>query len=122
MGESQKIIAAVIGVFVVGFLLVGISKEQESEVNPEKSKLITYASMQTMANQKCPPLIEEHTGTKVFFPTTVDSDKDTFVTMNWKGENDDKFKTASCTLRLQTSGIGVSKLVIDDKVIIDREK
>ena len=122
MGESQKIMAAVVGVFLVGILLVYISKEQENEVNPDKSKLITYSSMQGMASQKCPPIIEDKTGTKVFFPSSIDSDKDTYVTLNWKGENDDHFKTASCTLRLQTSGIRVTNVTIDGKVVLDKEK
>jgi hypothetical protein len=122
MSETQKILAAVVGVFVVGFLLIFISKEQEKEVNPDKSKLITYSSMQGMASQKCPPIIEEKTGTRVFFPSSIDSDKDTYVTMNWKGENDDHFKTASCTLKLQTSGIRVTNVTIDGKVVVDKEK
>lgn len=122
MGESQKIIAAVVGVFVVGFLLVFVSKQQEKEVNPEKSKLITYASMQSMASQKCPAMIEDKIGSKVFFPSSIDSDKDTYVTLNWKGDNGENFKTASCTLRLQSSGIRVTKVIIDDKVVVDKEK
>jgi hypothetical protein len=39
--------------------------------------------------------------------------------MEWVGEPGDNFKTASCTLH-QVLG-GVSKLVIDDKVLIDKK-
>jgi hypothetical protein len=38
--------------------------------------------------------------------------------MEWVGESDSNFKTASCTLKLAIGG--VSKLVIDDKVLIDK--
>jgi hypothetical protein len=71
-----------------------------------------------MANQKCPKLILDRTGTQVYFPSKTDTDKTTYVTMEWVGEADSNFKTASCTLKLSIGG--VSKLVIDDKVLIDK--
>lgn len=122
MGENQKLMAAVIGIFVLGFVMVGLSKQDESpEIVAERTRLLTFSSMQGMAGQKCPVAIRNETGTEVYFPVSNESDKETYVTLHYKGtEKGDKFKTASCTLLLELGGI--SKLVIDDKVVIDKKK
>lgn len=119
MGETQKIMIAVVGVFVVGFLLVGASKEQTNEEKEAASQIRTLVAMQEMANSKCPKLIENKTGSQVFFPSKTDTDKETYVTLEWIGEQGQNFKTASCTLHQQLGG--VSKLVIDGKVLIDKK-
>lgn len=119
MGEAQKLMIAVVGVFVVGFLMVGASKEQSNEEKEAASQIRSLVAMQEMANLKCPKLIENKTGTQVYFPSKTDTDKTTYVTMEWIGEKDSNFKTASCTLHLSLGG--VSKLVIDDKVLIDKK-
>ncbi|MDD1620311.1 MAG: hypothetical protein LUQ11_02435 [Methylococcaceae bacterium] len=119
MGEAQKLMIAVVGVFVVGFLMVGASKEQSNEEKEAASQIRSLVAMQEMANLKCPKLIENKTGTQVYFPSKTDTDKTTYVTMEWIGEKDSNFKTASCTLHLSLGG--VSRLVIDDKVLIDKK-
>lgn len=119
MGNTQKLIAAIIGAIVVGFLLVGGNKQQSAEEKEAASMIRAVASMQSMANQKCPQLIKEKTGTQVYFPSKTDTDKATYVTMEWVGEPGDNFKTASCTLHISLGG--VSKLIIDDKVLIDKK-
>jgi len=119
MGETQKVIAAVVGVFVVGFMMVGASKQQSTEDKEAAAQIRSLVAMQEMANQKCPKLILNKTGTQVYFPSKTDTDKNTYVTMEWVGESGANFKTASCTLHLSLGG--VSKLVIDDKVLIDKQ-
>ena len=119
MSEAQKLMIAVVGVFVVGFIMVGANKEQTNEQKEAASQIRTLVAMQEMATQKCPKLIQSKTGSQVFFPSKTDTDKETYVTMEWVGEPGDNFKTASCTLH-QALG-GVSKLVIDDKVLIDKK-
>ncbi|MGR8929349.1 MAG: hypothetical protein ACU836_01830 [Gammaproteobacteria bacterium] len=119
MSETQKLIIAVVGVFVVGFLLVGTSKEQSQEEKEAASQIRNLVNMQEMANNKCPKLVQSHTGSQVFFPSKTDTDKETYVTLEWVGEPGDNFKTASCTLHQQLGG--VSKLVIDGKVLIDKK-
>lgn len=119
MGEIQKAFIAVLGVFVIGFILVGASKEQSTEEKEAAAQIRSLVAMQEMANQKCPKLIQNKTGTQVYFPSKTDTDKATYVTLEWVGEKDSNFKTASCTLHLALGG--VSKLVIDDKVIIDKK-
>lgn len=119
MDNTQKLMAAVVGVFVIGFLMVGASKEQTNEQKEAASQIRTLVAMQEMATQKCPKIIQDKTGSQVFFPAKTDTDKETYVTMEWVGEPGDNFKTASCTLHSQLGGI--SKLVIDDKVLIDKK-
>jgi len=119
MGEIQKAMIAVLGVFVIGFVLVGASKEQSNEEKEAASQIRSLVAMQEMANQKCPKLIQNKTGTQVYFPSKTDTDKATYVTMEWVGEPGSNFKTASCTLHLSLGG--VSKLIIDDKVLIDKK-
>jgi hypothetical protein len=122
MSEAQKIMMAVAAVFVIGFVMVGLSKEdQPVEQIEAAAKIRNNVAMQTMAGEKCPPKIKEATGEQVFFPSSVEGDKETYVTLKWVGENADKggFKNASCTLHASLGGI--SELVIDDKVIIKKK-
>lgn len=118
MSETQKIMMAVLGAFVAGFILVGVSKQEPSVEEKEAASTIrNYVAMQTMAGQKCPAAILKETGEQVFFATETTSDKETYITMKWDGEKaaSGGFKKASCTLRASLGGI--SELVIDDKVI-----
>lgn len=119
MGKTQQLMIAVVGVFVVGFVMVGANKTQSNEEKEAASQIRSLVAMQEMAGQKCPKLIQSKTGTQVFFPSKTDSDKKTYVTLEWVGENGANFKTASCTLHLALGG--VSKLVIDDQVLIDKK-
>jgi hypothetical protein len=65
-------------------------------------------------------LIKQHTGTQIAsLVSRTDSDKSTYLTLEWEGEKGDNFKKATCTLSVIQGGI--SKLVIDDKVIIDKD-
>lgn len=122
MGENQKLMAVVIGMFAVVAIMIALGKQDESpEIVAEKTRLMTFSSMQGMAGQKCPVAIKNLTGTEVYFPTGNQSDKETYVTLTYKGtEKGDKFKTAVCTLTLALGGI--SKLIIDDEVMIDKQK
>jgi hypothetical protein len=119
MGETQKLVIAVIGVFAAGFIMVGASKDETKEEREAASQIRNIVAMQEMANKKCPKVIQEKTGSQVFFPSKTDSDKETYVTMEWTGEPGDNFKTATCTLHQQLGGI--SKLVIDGNVLIDKK-
>ncbi len=119
MGEAQKLMIAVAGVFVVGFIMVGANKQQTSGQKESAAQIRALVAMQEMANVKCPKLILNKTGSQVYFPSKTDTDKATYVTMEWVGEKDSHFKTASCTLHLNLGG--VSKLIIDGEVLIDKK-
>ncbi|MDO9142269.1 MAG: hypothetical protein Q7U38_18280 [Methylobacter sp.] len=122
MSEAQKIMTAVAAVFVIGFVMVGLSKEEQPIEQVEAAaKIRNNVAMQTMASEKCPPKIKEATGEQVFFPSETESDKETYVTLKWVGENakNGGFKNASCTLHASLGGI--SELIIDDKVVIKKK-
>ena len=122
MSETMKVVIAVIGVFVIGFIMVGVSKEKPTTEQMEAAATIrNYVAMQTMANEKCPVAIKKETGEQVFFPSETKSDKETYITLIWAGENikTNGFKKASCTLHAALGGI--SELIVDDKVIIKKK-
>jgi hypothetical protein len=119
MGNTQKLMIAIGGVFVMGYFLVGTNKDQTDNQKKSASMIRDVANMQRIAHKKCPLLIKEHTGTQIaslVFKT--DTDKATYLTLEWKGEGNDNFKQAICTISVPYGG--VSKLVIDDEVVIDR--
>lgn len=120
MSQTMKIIIAVVGVFAAGFLMVGESKQKSTAEMEAESMIRNYANIQGMANQKCPTAVEEATGEKVFFPSKTESDKETYITLFWEGENvgNGGFKKASCTLKASLGGI--SELIVDEKVIIKK--
>lgn len=117
MTDTAKLIIAVLGVFAVGFFIVGTSEKSEEEKKSD-AFVAAYSSMTKMANKKCPAAIKKHTGTAVFFPSSTDSDKESYITMTWEGGPKDNFKKAVCKFVRARGGIG--ELVIDDKVIIDK--
>jgi hypothetical protein len=122
MSEAQKIMLAVAAAFLMGFILVGASKEDQPLDQVEAAaKMRNIVAMQSMANEKCPLKIKQETGEQVFIPSEVESDKETYVTLKWVGENANKggFKKASCTLHATLGGI--SELIIDDKVVIKKQ-
>ena len=121
MSETQKIMYAVIGAIVIGFLVVASSKEKPTTAQMEAASMVrNYVAMQEMANEKCTKLVTEKTGEQVYFPSETLSDKETYITYKWVGDGPkSKFKTASCTLHSSIGGI--SELIIDDKVLIQKK-
>jgi hypothetical protein len=118
MSETSKMLWAVLGAFAIGFIVVGLSKQEESPAQKEAASMIrNYVTIQSMANQKCPEAILKETGEEVYFPSETVSDKETYITLKWVGEKG--FKKASCTV-YGTLG-GISELIIDDKVLIKKK-
>lgn len=118
MSDTTKLMWAVIGVFVVGGIAIMVSKQESPEQAEGASMIRNYVTIQTMASKKCPEAILKETGDSVYYPSETISDKETYVTLKWVGENG-KFKNASCTVH-STLG-GISELIIDDKVIIKKK-
>lgn len=120
MGNAQKMMIAIGGVFAIGFLMVGSNKEQSVEQKKAASMVRDVANMQRIAHKKCPELIKKHTGTQIAaLVSRSETDKATFLTLEWEGEKGDNFKKVTCTLSVAQGGI--SKLIIDGKTIIDKE-
>ena len=121
MSESAKLMIAVIGAIAVGFVMVGLNKQQSVEQKESSAMVRNVFNLQTMANEACPKAIKEATGEQVYFPSETDSDKESYITLKWVGENGQKggFKKASCTIKSVMGGI--SELIIDDKAVIQRK-
>lgn len=119
MGDAQKLMIAVVAMFAAGFLLVGGSKDKSTAELEAESMIRNTAAIREMAGQKCPKAILDKTGDQVFFPSGTDTDNATYITLKWTGEKDQHFKEAACTLHVTLGGI--SKLVIDDKILIDKK-
>lgn len=119
MGDAQKMMIAVGLMFAAGFVLVGTSKEKSTAELEAESMIRNTAAIREMAGKKCPQAILAKTGDQVYFPSGTDTDNSTYITLSWVGEKTDHFKTAACTLHVTLGGI--SKLVIDDEVLIDKK-
>ncbi len=120
MGETQKIMVALLGVFIVGAIMITENKSQTTQEKEAAAMVRALAGMQNMAHQKCPRLIKKHTGSSpVSLVSNSDTDRATYLTLEWEGQEDENFKKAACTLSVSQGGI--SKLVIDDKVIFDKD-
>ena len=122
MGDAQKIMAAVAGVFIVGFLMVGSNKDQSDEERKNAAMVRDVANLQYKANLRCPKLVKQNAqGSKLLSLANSDTDHATYYTLKWIGEADDTFKTASCKVGFTDNGATVVGLVVDDKVIINKE-
>jgi hypothetical protein len=119
MSQVQQLILAVLGVFAAGFFLVGNSKDKTTEELQSEAMVRAVSSMSRMASKKCPVAIKEATGTQVYFADETDTDKETYITLKWVGKEKDNFKLATCTLHVALGGI--SKLVIDEDIITDKD-
>lgn len=120
MSESAKLAIAVVGAILVGFVMVGLNKQQTVEQKESSAMVRNVFNLQTMATEACPKAIKEATGEQVYFPSETNSDKESYITMKWVGENSKNggFKNASCTVKSVMGGI--SELIIDDKAVIKR--
>ena len=121
MGNAQKMMVAVVGVFAIGFLMVGSNKEQSDEQRKSSAMVRDVANLQYKAKLRCPKLVRKHApGSKLLSLNTSDTDHSTYYTLKWIGESDDNFKTASCKVGFTDNGATVIGLIIDEKVIIDK--
>jgi hypothetical protein len=121
ISHTQKMIMAVAAVFVAGYFAVGSTKiENKSAEQLESEAMITsYASMMRIGIRKCPDEILSYTKAQVFNHNSVEGDKSTYLTLVYDGD-DKNFKKAECTISLIYGGM--SKLVIDGKVLVDRSE
>jgi hypothetical protein len=121
MGNAQKMMIAVAGVFAIGFYMVGANKDVSDDQRKSASMIRDVANMQRIAHKRCLQLIEEHTGKGYAgLVSRSESDKSTYLTLEWEGGKDDNFKDVSCTVSVVEGGI--SEFIVDGKTIIDKGK
>ncbi len=114
MSKTQQIMAAVGGVILVGFLLVGTSEKTDQEKASE-AMVSGFAQMSRMSSLYCPKEIQKHTGSQVYSAESTESDNVSYITRTWKGGKDDNFKVAICTF----AAVGkITALDIDGKKVI----
>lgn len=120
MSESAKTMLAIVGVIVVGFVLVGLSKQQTTEEKENAAMVRNYYNLITMASDVCPKTIKKETGIQVLNHTSIDTDKDTYMTLIWDSEDAAKegYKKISC--KIESAKGGIVELIVDDKSIIKR--
>jgi|GEM_PF-353032 len=115
----QKLMLSGAAFIFIGYFMVWSSKNKSTEQMGAATMISTYAALQSMANRKCPLAIKQKTGEQVFFPSDIKSDRNSYITMTWEGGDIKTFKKAECTLTLLQWGI--TKLVIDDHVVIEKD-
>ncbi len=120
MSESAKVMMAIVGVFVIGFILVGLSKNQTNEEKENSAMIRNYYNLVTMAADICPKELKKQTGEQIYNHSETESDKESYITLKYNGEKSEKggFKKASC--RVESAKGGISELIIDDKSVIKR--
>jgi len=114
LGGAQKMMIAIGLVFAIGFFMVGDNKEQSDEERKTASMIRDRANMNRIATLKCPQLIKKHTGTQITsLVANTKTDNTSYLTYEYKGEGNDNFKNASCTLSASDTGFHITSLVID---------
>ena len=112
ISEVTKILIAFVCVMVVGGIIIatsGVTEEQKAS----NAVLMQYNNLSRIAQYQCPRVILKHTGEKPYVVNNSDSDKQTYVTLTYKGDNE--FSESICTVgRLGK----VAKLLVDGKKII----
>lgn len=115
--ESQfvKALIAVFGVMVVGFIIVGTSKETEQE-KQSGAFLMASSLLSTLALEKCSAAVKQETGVNPYTPSESESDRRLFVKLVWN--NLGAVKHAECRYVMDQ---GITLLKIDDRIAIQKE-
>lgn len=120
MSESAKLMIAVMGVIAVGFLMVGLNKQQSTEDKENSAMVRNYYNLVTMASEACPKAIKLETGVQVYNHTSIESDKESYMTLKWDSTEPKKDGYTKISCKIESVKGGITELVIDDKSIIKR--
>jgi len=115
--ESQVVkgLIAVLGVMVVGFIIIGTSKETDQE-KKSGAFLMTSSLMSSLALDKCTAAVKQETGVIPYTPSESESDHRLFVKLVWN--NLGTVKHAECRYVMDQ---GITLLKIDDRIVIQKE-
>lgn len=116
MSPVTQLITGLVVVFIIGFIIVGMS-EQSPEEQIAQAFIRSGSILNQYAQERCKEAVEKEVKTKIFAPTDSSSDQETFVSLSWKGTQG-KFDMATCKY-VKTKGI--VSLVVDGKTIIAKE-
>lgn len=115
--ESQVVkgLIAVLAVMVVGFIIIGTTKETDQE-KKSGAFLMTSSLLSSLALDKCTAAVKQETGANPYTPSESESDHRLFVRLLWN--NVGTAKHAECRYVMDQ---GITLLKIDDRVVIQKE-
>lgn len=115
--ESQvvKALIAVLGVMVVGFVIIGTTKETDQE-KKSGAFLMTSSLMSSLALDKCTAAVKQEVGANPYTPNESESDHRLYVKLAWN--NVGTAKQAECRYVMDQ---GITLLKIDDRIVIQKE-
>ncbi|MFZ4700052.1 MAG: hypothetical protein ACOYMG_08355 [Candidatus Methylumidiphilus sp.] len=115
--ESQviKALIAVVAVMVVGFVIIGTTKETEQEKR-SGAFLATSSLLSSLALDKCTAAVKQEIGDNHYSPSESDSDRTAFVKLVWN--NIGTTKRVECRYVMDQ---GITLLQIDDHTVIKKE-
>ena len=115
--ESQVVkgLIAVLAVMVVGFVIIGTTKETEQEKR-SGAFLATSSLLSSLALDKCTAAVKQEVGINPYSPAESDTDRAAFVKLVWN--NVGTAKRAECRYVMDQ---GITLLQIDDRTVIKKE-
>jgi len=115
--ESQVIkgLIAIVGVMIVGFVIIGTTKESDQE-KQSGAFLMASSLLSSLALDKCTAAVKQETGINPYTPSESESDHRLFVKLVWN--NLGSVKSAECRYVMDQ---GITLLKIDDRIAIQKE-
>lgn len=115
--ESQMTKAAigVAIVFIVGFIIVGTTRETQQE-KVQGALLQTSGMLNSLALDKCSAAVKEQAGAHPYTPSESASDNMSYVTLIWN--NVGSLKRAECRYVIDQ---GITLLKADDRTLIQKD-
>lgn len=115
--ESQVVkgLIAVVGIMVLGFIIIGTTKETEQEKR-SGAFLATSSLLSSLALDKCTAAVKQEIGVNPYSPSESDSDRTAFVKLVWN--NVGSAKRAECRYVMDQ---GVTLLQIDDRTVFKKD-
>lgn len=115
--ESQfvKAFLAVAAVMVVGFVIVGTTRETEQE-KQSGAFLMASSLLSNLALDKCSAAVKQEVGVNPYTPSESESDHRLYVKLIWN--NLGNTKQAECRYVMDQ---GITFLRVDEKVVIQKE-
>lgn len=115
--ESQfvKAFLAVAAVMVVGFVIVGTTRETEQE-KQSGAFLMASSLLSNLALDKCSAAVKQEVGVNPYTPSESESDHRLYVKLIWN--NLGNTKQAECRYVMDQ---GITFLRVDEKIVIQKE-
>jgi hypothetical protein len=113
--DIAKIGGAFLVIMVIGFVIVGTTRETEQE-KVQGAFLQTSSMLGTLALGKCTDAVKAEVGAQPYNPSESNSDHMSYVTLIWK--NVGSAKQAECRYVMDQ---GITFLKVDDRTVLAKE-